>query len=124
MKERIIDHSSQLPTYVQIAQWVKKEIIKGNFKVEDKLPPVRDLAKLLKVNPNTIVKAYHLLVTDEMVESKPGSGYRVIYQKQKLDPFRTSLLKSEFQNFITHAMELGASKNEIRELMKEFLNND
>lgn len=124
MKERVIDPASHLPTYAQIAQWLKKEIIKENFKHNDKLPPVRDLAKLLKVNPNTIVKAYHTLATDEMVESKPGSGYRIIYRKRSLDPLRSGLLKDEFQNFINQALNLGASKDEIRELIKEFLNNE
>lgn len=54
-----IDSSSSVPVYQQVIQAIKLEILSGRLKTGDQLPPIRELAKILKLNPNTVAKAYY-----------------------------------------------------------------
>lgn len=60
--------------YIQIYNHIKSMIIKGKFKEHEKLPPIRKLAELIKVNNATIVKVYELLEKEGYVYKVVGSG--------------------------------------------------
>ena len=72
-----IDKYSPIPIYKQIILQIKKEIIFGRLRKEDRLPPVREMAKRLNVNVNTVFKAYEKLVSEGILESEHGKGYYV-----------------------------------------------
>ncbi len=72
-----IDKHSGVPVYIQIMNQIKKEIILGRIKEGEKLPPTRDLAKMLNVNINTVLKAYERLQFEGVINSKHGIGYFV-----------------------------------------------
>lgn len=66
-----------LQLYSQIREQIEKEKLKG------KLLPVRKLAKMLKISPSTVVKAYDELEKNDYVTKKEGSGVYVKFQKKK-----------------------------------------
>ena len=72
-----VDKHSGVPVYLQIMNKLKKEIILGRIKEGDKLPPTRDLAKMLGVNINTVLKAYERLQFEGVIQAKHGIGYFV-----------------------------------------------
>ncbi len=72
-----VDKHSGVPVYIQIMNQIKKEIILGRIKEGDKLPPTRDLAKMLNVNINTVLKAYERLQFEGVIEARHGVGYFV-----------------------------------------------
>ena len=49
-----IDFDSSVALYQQIIHIIKLEILSGRLNNGDKLPPIRELAKILKINPNTV----------------------------------------------------------------------
>ena len=57
-----IDLTSPVPAYLQVIQAVKLEILSGRLQDGDRLPPIRELAKILKLNPNTVAKATTLWI--------------------------------------------------------------
>jgi GntR family transcriptional regulator len=63
-----------VPVYIQIIQQVSNAIAHKILKPGDKLPTVRELAVNLKVNPNTVAKAYHEMERDNIVETFSGKG--------------------------------------------------
>ena len=69
-----IDSASATPIYVQITDQVKYQIASGRLKIGDRIPTVRELAVELRVNPNTVAKAYRELDREQITEGKPGQG--------------------------------------------------
>lgn len=72
-----VDKHSGIPSYLQIMNQIKKEIIMGNLKEGDQLPPVRELSTIFKVNINTILKALDKLETSGYIEAQHGVGFFV-----------------------------------------------
>ncbi len=68
------DKTSPIPLYKQIVLNIKKDILLGKIKEGDKLPAVRKLCETLKVNVNTVLKAYNILALQGFIESKQGTG--------------------------------------------------
>jgi GntR family transcriptional regulator len=69
-----IDNASERPVYQQIMGQIKLDIALGRLMKEEKLPTVRELAKQLALNPNTIAKAYRQLEQEGIIVTKPGAG--------------------------------------------------
>lgn len=70
--------NSSVPIYKQIADYMKKKIMTGEWTIGTKIPPQRSLAKQFQVNRSTIVYALEELVADGLIEAKVGSGTKVI----------------------------------------------
>lgn len=69
-----IDLKSRKSIYQQVIDNFKELIIKGVLKTDEKLPSVRELSKMLTVNPNTISKAYKELEREGYIYSMSGLG--------------------------------------------------
>ena len=69
-----IQPSSGVPLYLQIESQVKHAIAAGALCRDDALPPVRKLAADLRVNPNTVARAYQNLERDHVIRTVPGGG--------------------------------------------------
>ena len=119
-----IDFSSPLPIYRQLIYMIKLEILSGRLNDGDLLPPIRELAKILKLNPNTVAKAYYSLEEEGFITSKRGSGNWVNYKKAKLDNLRKGMIEDEFKNFLETVFSLGASLEDIKNLIKRYSDND
>jgi|SRR5579884_518966 len=63
-----------VPIYLQIESQVKHAIAAGALRQGDALPPVRKLAAELRINPNTVARAYQALERDGVLRSVPGGG--------------------------------------------------
>lgn len=61
--------------YLQIADYVCDKIQLGNYKEEEKIPSVRELAVALEVNPNTVMRAYDHLQQQDIIFTKRGMGF-------------------------------------------------
>jgi len=119
-----IDFSSPLPIYRQLIHLIKMEILSGRLNDGDQLPPIRELAKILKLNPNTVARAYYTLEEEGFIESKRGSGNWVNYKKGKLDSLRKGMVEDEFKSFLERAFSLGANLNDIKNLIKRYSDNE
>ncbi len=76
-----ITPGNALSIYRQITDQIKRAIATEKIAVGDPLPSVRQLAKDLVINPNTVAKAYAELVRDGVLESQQGRGYFVAKKK-------------------------------------------
>ena len=119
-----IDAKSPLPVYQQVIQAIKLEILSGGLRDGDMLPSIRDLAKLLKLNPNTVAKAYYALEAEGFSENRSGSGSRVKVPPGKTDSLRKAMLESEFRNFLEKTVSLGFSLEDIKQLIERIKKNE
>jgi GntR family transcriptional regulator len=69
-----LESSSAVPIYRQIVDQIGYQIANGTLKGGDRLPSVRELARRLPVNQNTVLKAYILLEEDGLISRKQGDG--------------------------------------------------
>jgi GntR family transcriptional regulator len=119
-----IDFSSPLPIYRQIIQAIKLEILSERLKSGDQLPPIRELAKILKLNPNTVAKAYYTLEEEGFVHGKRGSGNWVNYKNANIDSLRRGMIEDEVRGFLERAFSLGASREEIKKIIERYSENE
>ncbi len=119
-----IDFSSPMPIYRQLIYMIKLEILSDRLGDGDQLPPIRELAKIFKLNPNTVAKAYYTLEEEGFITSKRGSGNWVNYKKAKLDSLRKGMIEDEFKSFLETVFSLGASLEDVKNLIKRYSDND
>jgi GntR family transcriptional regulator len=119
-----IDAKSPLPVYQQVIQAIKLDILSGGLRDGDMLPSIRDLAKLLKLNPNTVAKAYYALEAEGFSENRSGSGSRVMVPSGRQDYLRQAMLESEFRSFLEKSVSLGFSLENIKQLLERIKKNE
>lgn len=113
-------HSSK-PIYEQIAELIKKQIIRGELHAGDKLPSVREMAIEVNVNPNTVQRTYRELESMEIARSKRGQGTFVTEDTEVLAAIREEMKAEILQNFTQQMYEMGYSKEEITRGLTDFL---
>lgn len=61
--------------YLQIADYICEQILLGKWPPGERIPSVRDLASMLEVNPNTVMRTYEFLQGKDIISNKRGIGY-------------------------------------------------
>lgn len=89
-----INNLSNSPIHEQIELNIKKQIAKGILKPGDRVLSIRELATSLKINPNTVTRAYKQLEKDGYIILLPGKG---IFIKNVNDSFPTMMKEKELQ---------------------------
>ena len=69
-----IETSSREPIYRQLAGQIREAVAQGRLKTGEQLPSVRELSRVLVVNPNTIARAYTELERDGVLHTRQGLG--------------------------------------------------
>ncbi len=111
---RVDPHSSE-PLFEQIAFCVKDQIARGQAAPGDRLPSVRELARELAINPNTVVRAYQALERDGVLVRRQGSGCFLTDQGLELARVeRRRQLAGLLRRAATAAFHLGFTKDEVR----------
>ena len=119
-----IDNSSAVPAYQQVKQAVLLDIMAGRLNEGDRIPSIRELAKILKLNPNTVAKAYYNLEDEGYILGRRGSGYVVKSQRTKIDNIKRGMLEDQLKNFLENAFSLGFTKRDIYELMRTLMDDE
>jgi GntR family transcriptional regulator len=111
-----IDPQSPEPIFEQIIFQVKGSTARGELKPGDKLPSVRELAKELAVNPNTVIRAFEALERDHVVVRRQGAGCFVTDRKSFLSSDeRRRQLDNLVKRLVTEAYHLGCNPEDIRQ---------
>ena len=118
-----IDFQSGVPVYLQIVQQVKAAAATGLIRPGDPLPSVRALAEDLRINRNTVARAYAELESESVIETRQGSG--CFLKEGGASPLRKSVrsgrLAEALDAVIIQAHHLQISDPELRELLVERL---
>jgi len=110
----ILDPKSGSPFYRQIIDQIKFGIASGKLKIGEQLPTVRALAVELKVNLNTIAKAYKELEIQNILETQQGTGTFISTIKIKIsDKEKDKKLQEICNEFSTIAYSYGFSVTDI-----------
>ena len=118
-----IDFRSGLPIYTQIVNQVQARVASGLLEPGDQLPTVRALAEELRVNFNTVARAYRILDEARIISTQQGRGTYIteIPPPNVTEQLRRESLEALTQRYISEAVRLEFSKDEVSEVVKEQL---
>ncbi len=118
-----IDFRSGLPIYTQIVNQVQAQVASGILQPGDQLPTVRAMAEELRVNFNTIARAYRILDEERIISTQQGRGTYIteIPPPKISEKLRKESLEALTQRYISEAMRLEFSKTEIRQMVNDKL---
>lgn len=114
-----LDLKSRKPIYEQITDKFKELIISGVLEPDEKIPSVRDLAKQLTTNPNTVQKAYRELEYQGFIYSVQGLGSFTSYPDDTINAAKVQELKEDIQSSINELLYMGVAPQEL----KNFIHN-
>lgn len=112
---------NHIPIYLQIMDIIKKEIILGIIKTGDKLDSVREFANELKVNPNTVQKAYQEMERVDLAYTKRGIGTFIIERDSLVSELKNEMSGNIIREFVKKMHEIGYSNKEILERIENSL---
>jgi GntR family transcriptional regulator len=112
-----IDPNRTLPIFSQIMEGIRLAVATGRLGPGERIPSIRDLAVELRVNPNTVAKAYQELERAGLVEVRRGMGYFVVgsINGELSERERKTLLESNVDELLNTALQLGYAPDEVKE---------
>ena len=117
-----VDFKSGKPVYLQLADQIRYAAASGTLRTGEPLPSIRPLAEELRVNRNTIAKAYTELESQGVIETVPGKG---CFLKENNSPFtkqvKNKLLLTEIDEAVVMAHHLQVDRERFLALVKERL---
>ena len=112
------------PLYVQILRHIRYGIAAGTIVDGDALPSRRVLSATLGINPNTVQRAYRELEEDGLVSSHSGAKSCMVLPDAAVERVRRELVESEIKTMARTLRAAGVSKDEAKELLGRFWEED
>lgn len=112
-----INFDNNIPIYIQLVNNLKMMIISGKYMPGEKLPSVRDLSSIVKVNPNTMQKALSELENDKLIYTERTNGKYVTNDLELINKYRQVYAEDITNKYLNNMYELGINKEEIIKLI-------
>ena len=108
------------PIFLQIEDFIEKQILDATLAEKERIPAVRDLALHLEVNPNTVIKSFANLEREGVIFKERGVGYFVspAARKSILQKRKKQFLQKELPEFVAKMRLYGVEISHIGLLLK------
>ncbi len=114
-----LDHHSGEAIYRQIVEQIKYRVAIGQLNGDDQLPSIRELARQLKINPRTVVRAYEELQHAGLVVMRQGKGVFVTVKRQGVPAgVRRKIIAEMARRMLSEGTRMGASAEEMLAVLK------
>lgn len=114
-----MEYSEHKPIYLQNVDMMQEYILRGEWREEERIPSVREMGAMVGVNPNTIVRSYQLLESQDIIYNKRGLGYFVkegAVERIK-ESVKREFIANELPQFKAKVRMLGITNEELIELL-------
>jgi len=112
------------PLYKQVTDQIRNAIASGDLAANDRLPSIRELAKVLNISVITIKRAYADLESEGYIVSRPGLGSFVAeVDRERLRASKLRELKAELAGIVRASERFGISRRDIVELIRRIEEN-
>jgi len=119
-----VDPVNGVAIFDQVVRQVKFAVARGAIRPGNMVPSVRELAKELAINPNTVARAYQQLQSDGVLEGVRGMGLEVAADAVKLcRAERLKIVQSRLRNALVEALQSGLEGDDLRSLIDRELNS-
>ncbi len=112
-----LDYTSGVPIYIQLKEAINTAIRTGAFRQGAQLPTVRQMAVELKINANTVSRAYTELERDGVIASQQGRGTFVTLPRE-IDPGKLASLEQMIGELLRQAGEMGFSDEDVAAVLE------
>ncbi len=118
-----MEYKDKQSNYLQIADYICEQILLGKWPPGERIPSVRDLAAMIEVNPNTVMRTYEFLQGKEIIFNKRGIGYSADEKASEkiLDYKKERFLATELPDFFKNIYLLGIDMNELHARYAKFV---
>ncbi len=118
-----IDFESGVPIYMQLVDRIKQMVVNGQLQPGQQLPTMRQLAADLRINYNTVGRAYIILDQEGIISTQQGRGTFITSRlsEEQIQKLRMDKLRSMIGQIIHNALALGYSQQEIEHVIQEQL---
>ena len=116
-----MDHifDNERPIYVQLVEKIRLEIVSGKLKSGERLPSVRELALIARVNPNTMQKALVELEDEGLVYTERTNGKFVTENKELIEKIKKELAEEKVNNYLNDMQNIGIDYEEALKYLQE-----
>jgi GntR family transcriptional regulator len=116
-----LDFRSGIPIYLQVVDRIKEMIANGRLKPGDQLPTVRALALELRVNFNTVARAYRILDENGIISTQQGRGTYILEMPppEVTESIRQQSIEALTQRYLADADRLRVTPKQLIEILKE-----
>ncbi|MCL1790613.1 MAG: GntR family transcriptional regulator [Peptococcaceae bacterium] len=111
----------RMPIYRQIILQFSRAFVRGDIQPGDRIPSIRELSVILKVNTNTIQRAYQEMERDKLISSKRGTGYFFTEDENMTEQIRRDLAQDSLRRFVEEMRALGCPDKEILDELTSFM---
>lgn len=117
----IVDYifDNERPIYVQLVEMLRVEIISGKLKKGERLPSVRELALIAKVNPNTMQKALVELENEKLVYTERTNGKFVTEDAELIENVKKEMAKEKVNNYLKDMEKIGITHEQALQYLQE-----
>lgn len=119
MNLSVVEFDNTKPVYLQIMDFIKKQIISGDIDLGEKLPSVRELAASLEVNANTMQRAYKELEREGVTLTKRGMGSFVNSDAEVINMLKKDMAGEIVERFLKDMEDMGYMKEDIINIIRE-----
>lgn len=113
------NYDNERPIYIQLVEIIRIEIVSGKLKKGQRLPSVRELALMMRVNPNTMQKALVELENEKLVYTKRTNGKYVTEDEGQIENVKKELAKEKVNQYLNSMQNIGISLNEAVKYLQE-----
>jgi GntR family transcriptional regulator len=110
-----IEFQPGISLYEQVVYTATRAVVSGEMRLGDPFPSVRTLSRELRINPNTAHKVIAHLVSQGLLEVRPGVGTVVAAPVLSTQAQRTRLVEGDVEHLVVEAKKLGIQLNQIQE---------
>jgi GntR family transcriptional regulator len=116
-----IDFRSGIPIYLQVVERIKERLAAGQLRPGDQLPTVRSLAMELRVNFNTIARAYRIMDDTGIISTQQGRGTYILElpSPEVSESIQQKALEELTRRYLADAERLGVSPEELEEVLNK-----
>ncbi len=106
--------------YLQLVKKIRCAIYSRQLSTGEKIPSVREMAKILHINPNTVMRAYKIVSNDKLIVLYRNGQYSVTTDEQYIAKKRVDIVKKLCCSYLNNMFALGFSKDEAIRFIQDY----
>ena len=107
------------PIYIQIIRNFKQKIVIGELKIGESIPSRREMAVMIKVNPNTVQKAYKEMEESGIIKTHKNYQSNITEDESIIKRIKQELINESMESFISNMKAINLNKEEIIKIIND-----
>ena len=119
-----LSFDDRLPIYRQIILQFSRAFVRGDIRPGERIPSIREMSALLKVNTNTVQRVYQEMERDGLISSRRGTGYFFTEDLSMTEKTRRELAMDSLRRFVEEMRALGLADRVILDELTSYMEGD